>query len=186
MLQVDFGFRAPWNPESRLLKPELGGGGLLDVGVYTVSLAHMVFGRSPRTVAGLADIGASGVDEQAGFVLSFDRGELAVIACAIRTATAQEATIFGTEGYIRLHGRWWGGSPFTIHRPGKRPRTVRVRQKGNGFNYEAAEVGRCLSAGLTESKILPLDETLAVMDTLDQVRGQWGLRYPTERQGDSR
>ncbi len=179
MVMADFGFRCGWNPDRRLLNPALAGGGLLDVGVYTVSLASMILGQ-PVSVTGLADIGKTGVDEQAGMVLSYEGGRLAVLATGVRTTTPHEATILGTDGWIRLHGGWWRGSRITIHAEKKEPEDIDVPMTGNGFNYEADEVARCLAAGKTESDVMPLDETLGVMRTMDELRRQWGLRYPME------
>ncbi len=178
MLQADFGFRADIDPESRLFSPALGGGGLLDVGVYPISLASMLLG-TPNQVTGLAHIGETGVDEQAGLILACDAGRLAVLACGVRTATPHEATILGTQGRIRIHSPWWKPTVMTITMKDK-TEEVTLPIESNGYQYEAQEVARCLAAGKTESDILPLDETLQIMRTLDTLRGQWGLKYPME------
>ena len=179
MLNVDFGFRTDLDPASRLFDPKLGGGALLDVGVYCVSLASMVLGR-PSGSVGLSHLGETGVDEQASVILEHEGGRLANLSIGIRTATPQEATIMGTDGYIRVHSPWWRPTSMTIERPGEGTETVEAPVSGNGFNYEAAEVMRCLEAGATESEIMPLDETLSVMRTMDGIRAAWGLRYPGE------
>jgi predicted dehydrogenase len=179
MLDVDFGFRTELDPASRLFDPALGGGALLDVGVYCVSLASMVLGR-PYGSVGLSHLGETGVDEQASVVLEHEGGRLANLSIGIRTATPQEATIMGTDGYLRVHSPWWRPTSMTISRPGEASETVEAPVSGNGFNYEAAEVMRCLENGETESDIMPLDETLSVMRTMDGIRAAWGLRYPSE------
>lgn len=179
MITADFGYRARFNPQSRAFDPALGGGGLLDVGVYPISLASMILG-TPDRIASLAEIGQTGVDEQAGMVLGYPGGELAVLHTAVRTTTPQEATIMGTDGWIRIHPRWWIPDTMTIHPAGGEPQTIQVPFTGNGYNYEAAEVHRCLRAGLLESEIMPLDETLAIMETMDRIRAQWGMKYPME------
>jgi predicted dehydrogenase len=176
MLHADFGFRTGFNPEGRLFAPELAGGALLDVGVYCVSLASMIFGE-PSRVTGLATLGETGVDEQSAMLLGYEGGELAVLSTAIRTSTTHEATIFGTEGHLRIHKSAWGPRAYTLSTNGER---VEIPTDGNGFNFEAAEVQRCVAAGLTESPSLPLDESIAIMRTMDQLRAQWGLRYPME------
>ena len=178
MLQADFGFRAGINPEGRLFSPALAGGGLLDVGVYTVSLASMVFG-TPTQITGLAHIGETGIDEQAALVLAYGAGQLAVLSTGVRINTPHEAVILGTDGQIKIHSPWWKASAMTVSANGKTEEVV-LPFAGNGFNYEAQEVARCLQAGKTESDILPLDETLQVMRTLDTLRAQWGLKYPME------
>jgi len=179
MLNVDFGFRADLDPASRLFDLRLGGGALLDVGVYCVSFASMVLGR-PSGFVGLPHLGETGVDEQASIVLEHEGGRLANLSIGIRTTTPQEATIIGTEGYVRIHAPWWRPKSMTISREGAEDVTVEAPVSGNGFNYEAAEVMRCLEAGKTESDVMPLDETISVMRTMDGIRASWGLRYPGE------
>lgn len=179
MVLADFGFRGPTDPNHRLLNPELGGGGLLDVGVYPISLASMVLG-SPEDVASLAEMGPTGVDTQAGVVLRYPGGKLAVTACGVRTKTPHEAWILGTQGRVKLHAGWWGGSPMTWFPEGADPEEIAPVKVGNGYNYQAEEVARCIAAGKTESAVMPLDETIAIMDTLDKVRSGWGLTYPGE------
>jgi predicted dehydrogenase len=180
MLNVDFGFRADPDPASRLFAPRLGGGALLDVGVYCVSFASMVLGR-PSGSVGISHLGETGVDEQASVVLEHEGGRLANLSIGIRTTTPQEATIMGSEAYIRIHAPWWRPESMTISRPGEEDETVEAPVSGNGFGYEAAEVMRCLEAGKTESEIMPLDETVSVMRTLDSIRAAWGLKYPGEK-----
>jgi predicted dehydrogenase len=179
MLNVDFGFRADLDPASRLFDQRLGGGALLDVGVYCVSFASMVLGQPSRFV-GLPHLGETGVDEQASVVLEHEGGRLANLSIGIRTTTPQEATIIGTEGYVRIHAPWWRPTSMTISRPDTEDETVEAPPSGNGFNYEAAEVMRCLEAGKTESDVMPLDETVSVMRTMDGIRAAWELRYPGE------
>ena len=178
LLQADFGFRTDINPKGRLFDPALGGGGLLDVGVYAISLASMIFGTASQ-VTGLAHLGETGVDEQAAIVLGYPGGGLASITTGIRINTPHEAHILGTDGHIKLHGPWWKPATMTISSGGK-SEEVTIPYESVGMNYEAEEVNRCLRAGETESAILPLDETLAIMKTMDKLRAQWGLKYPME------
>jgi len=178
MLYADFGFRAGWNPEGRLLNPNLAGGSLLDVGVYTVSLASWVLG-TPSKVASFAHIGSTGVDEQNAIILGYDEGRLALLSSAVRTQTPMEATVMGTDGMIRLHSPWWRGSQMTVTVGGK-SELVEAPYGDNGFEFQAAEAMRCLQKGKLESRVIPLDETLSIMRTLDTIRAQWGLKYPFE------
>lgn len=178
MLYADFGFRAGINPESRLFNPAMGGGGLLDVGVYPISLASMLFG-TPDAVTGLAHIGETGVDEQAGMVLRYDAGRLAVLSTGVRINTPQDAVILGTDGRITIHSPWWKPVRMTVSANGK-DEDVSMPFTGNGYQFEAQEVARCVRAGKMESDVMPLEETLAVMRTMDELRAQWGLKYPME------
>lgn len=179
LLQADFGFRAEFDAKHRLFNPDLGGGAMLDVGIYPISLAAMIFG-TPDKVTGLADLGKTGVDEQSAYVLHHQAGGLAVLHAAVRTDTTQEARLFGTEGSITLTSPFWKCEQLVVRRAGRKERIIKCPLRGNGWNYQADEVGRCLREGRTESDVMPLDETVAIMKTMDTIRGQWGLRYPKE------
>jgi len=179
MLLADFGFSAPFDPAGRLFNPALGGGALLDVGVYTVSLASMVLGR-PSRIAGLAHIGQTGVDEQGAFILGYPEGQLAVLSAAVRTATPRGATLVGTRGQIEIPMPFWSPPLMILRVEGEPDQRIELPYAGNGYDYTAAEVVRCLSAGALESDRMPLDESVAIMETLDAIRAQWGLRYPGE------
>ncbi len=180
MIQADFAFRGGWSPEERWLNPVLGGGGLLDVGVYVISLAQLFFGQ-PTSITGTAHIGETKVDEQAAMVLGFSEGKIASLICGVRTNTPHEATIFGTEGSIQLHKLWWRPSKLTLNVYGKDSEEIAPEIIGNGFNYEAAEFARCLREGIKESPMRPYAETISVMNTMDVLRKQWGLVYPGEK-----
>lgn len=183
MLQADFGFRAEVDPKSRLFDPNLGGGALLDVGIYPISLASFLFGEQPSRIASLAEIGETGVDEQGGILFGYPNGSLALLATGVRTTTPHEATIIGTKGYLRLHGPWWrGAAGMTLHLAGAEPESIEAPVRGNGYNYEADEVCRCLNANLLESEHMSLSESVAIVETLDTIREQWKLRYPMEEQ----
>lgn len=179
MLHADFGFRAELKPDGRLFNPALGGGALLDVGIYPVSLASLIFGP-PKKVSGLAHLGPTGVDEAAAMVLQYERGQLAVLSTSIRTTTPQEAVVLGTEGLVRLHAPWWKPTGLTLCTEGRPDERFRLQVRGAGYHLEAAEVMRCLREGRLESPLMPLDETLSIMETLDKLRALWGLRYPME------
>ncbi len=179
MLNADFGFRAAIDPQGRLFDPELGGGALLDVGVYPVSLALMLLGP-PARVTSMAHLGEAGVDEQNAILLGYEKGQLAMLWSAVRTTTHHEASIFGTEARVRMHAPWWRGEALTLSRQGQEDKVMDLPFKANGYNYEAAEVMTCLREGKLESDVMPLDETLEIMKILDTIRAQWGLTYPTE------
>lgn len=178
LLQADFGFRTTFDPEHRLFNPALGGGALLDVGVYPVSFASFILG-SPSAVKSSAALGETGVDEQNAIILEHPNGALALLSSAIRTDTEQAALIVGTKGRIRLHAPWWKPEKLTLYTDAGEE-VISSPLTHNGYAYEAAEVARCLQEGALESPLMPLDETLAIMQTLDTCRAQWGLHYPGE------
>jgi predicted dehydrogenase len=178
-LTADFGFRAKPRDEPRLFGPEYGGGALLDVGVYPVSLASLLFGPPTRIVSA-ANLGPTGVDEETAMILTHARGEMAILHTAIRLDTAQEAIISGTNGRIRIHSPWWRPTTMTLSRDGKPDEPFDFPTTGDGYEYEAQEVMDCLRSGKLESPLMPLDESLSIMETLDSIRAQWGLKYPME------
>ena len=178
-LIADFGFRKEFDPEHRLFDPERGGGALLDVGVYLASLASMLFGP-PAQISSQAHIGLSGVDERAALLFGYDGDRFAQLTTAITADTPQEATIVGSAGSIRLQAPWWKAASLTVSSDGQQPYTLDAPYLGNGYTHEAVEAMRCLRTGAIESPLLPLDDTVAVIETLDRVRADWGLRYPGE------
>ena len=179
MLVADFGFGASFNIESRLFDPARGGGALLDVGIYPVSFASMVFGGPPTRIVSMAQKCESGVDERSAAVFGYDGGRLAIVYTAICTTTPQVACIMGSKGRIDMPAPFWKATRATLS-AGDRNEAVDIPFEGNGYNYEAAEVARCLREGRLESEVIPLDETLSVVETMDTIRAQWGLKYPME------
>lgn len=179
-VQADFGFRPAFDPKSRLFDPALGGGALLDLGVYPVSLASMVFGEAPQRLASRAALGRTGVDEQTGAVLEYSDGRMAVISCSLRFESPRAAEIIGEDGWIRIHRPWWYANTITLTRSEQAAEEIALPSLGNGYAHEALEVMDCLRSGKLESGVMPLDETLHIMQTLDAIRGEWGLKYPGE------
>ena len=180
MLTADFGNQVALTAENmkgRLFALELAGGAMLDIGVYTVSLASMVFGM-PTQITSLAHIGETGVDEQAAVLLGYDAGQIASLSCAITTRTSQDARIFGTKGAIHIPN-FSRATSATLEVLGKEPLQIEIPFTDNGFEYQVLEVINCLRAGKLESDVMPLDESLSIIKTMDTVREQWGLKYPT-------
>ena len=180
MLHADFGFRARLNPEGRLFDLALGGGGLLDIGIYPISYASMIFDTQPTTISSQAHIGETGVDEQAAMVFGYDKGQLALISCGVRIKTPHEAKILGTDGMITVP-KFWDARTATLS-AGDKEEEVTLECAGNGYECEAAEVARCVREGKLESDLMSHRDTLANMQTLDAIREQWGLKYPMERE----
>ncbi len=179
LLTADHGSRKTLSPETlegRLFNPKLGGGGLLDVGVYTVALAYMVFG-APSKLTSLAHIGVTNVDEQASILLGYDSGQIANLFSAIRTETSKEARIIGTKGAIHIP-EFWQATSATLIRTGKDPVHIEMPFIANGHENQAIEVINCIREGKLESHVMPLDESLSIMKTMDTVREQCGLEYP--------
>ncbi|WP_229401045.1 Gfo/Idh/MocA family protein [Micromonospora okii] len=175
-VQADFGVAGPFPPESRMRARALGGGALLDVGVYPVSLAHLLLGV-PQHVRAWAKIGPEGVDENTGMIFGYDSGALATLSCGMVGATPLAASITGTTGRIDLPAPFFRPPSATLYRGVGEPETIPADLTGGGYQHEAAEVQRCLAEGLTESPLVPHATTLEVMGLLDAVREQIGVHY---------
>ncbi len=181
-VSADFGLPGPFAATHRLRDPRLGGGALLDLGVYPVSLAHLLLGEPERIVA-MASLTEEGVDQNTAVVLGYP-GALATVYCGIVGDSPRRASIIGSTGRIEVPRSFHVPDRFTVYRGDPHePNADKGEEfvlplRGNGLGYEAEEVGRCLSAGLTESPLVPLDHTLAVMRTLDAVRAAIGVSYP--------
>lgn len=217
MLVAQLGYANEFDPDDRIFNPRLGGGALLDLGIYPLSLAFHLMGE-PSSIVSQPTIGASGVDEQLSIILGYPDGGQAVLAASIRNNMSNDAVIMGTNGNIKIHAPLitphrltvmkkpdagsGGGSrgsrlsflrrlpllqelylrldPYLSPLLRRRSSDIVETYKGNGFNYEAAEVMRRLRSKEIESPIMPLDETLKIMETMDAVRAQWNLTSPHE------
>lgn len=179
LIKAEFGFRSDWNPSGRLLNLELGGGALLDAGIYPVSFASMIFGSDPEKVWSTAHIGETGVDEHFSILLDYGQGRSASLHGAVRLDLTNEAYIYGTEGSIHIPS-FLNAKTAMLQVRGQEAEMVTDDRTAVGYAFEAEEVGRCLLAGETESSAITLGESLGIMQLLDQVRAQWGVKYPFE------
>ena len=152
----------------RLFAPELGGGALLDLGIYPVSFASMVLGEPERVVA-LSDPAFTGVDAQTSILLGYASGAHAVLTCTLRAKSPTRAAIVGTEARIEIEGDFYAPAAFTLIPRDGEPQRFEPPEELRGLRHEADEVARCLGEGLLESPVMPLDETVAIMRTMDAV-----------------
>ena len=183
MLQADFGFRAPFNPSSRLFNLDLAGGALLDIGIYPLAFAMLLLGE-PVQIASVAHEAPTGVDEQSAYLLRHAQGQISVLASALRTQTSMSAYVYGTHGQIHLPKQFWRAKEMIVQPRNKAPQHVHLPYDGNGYQFEAQEVVDCLLAGKTESETMPLADSLSLMRAMDRIRRQWGLAYPAEKLAD--
>jgi predicted dehydrogenase len=179
-VKSDLGFRAAVNPDGRLYNPALGGGSLLDVGVYPAFMATLVLGE-PDEIRSSAILTDRGIDTSLSAVLSYRSGALATISCAITAETATETEIAGTRGTILMHRKWFMPNPVTVRHHDGRSETYEFFVASNGYECEAIEVTNCLLEGKTESPRLPLDFSLKLIRVLDTIRSQQGIAYEADK-----
>ncbi|HLY83207.1 MAG TPA: Gfo/Idh/MocA family oxidoreductase [Acidimicrobiales bacterium] len=168
---ADHGQWFPKDPNSRLFAPDLGGGALLDLGVYPVSFASMILGRPDRIVT-MIDPAFTGVDGQTSMLFGYAGGAQAVLTCTSAARTPTRAAIVGTDARIEIDGDFYTPTSFTLIPRDGAPTRFAQSHRGRGLRHEADEVARCLRDGLLESPLMPLDETISIMETMDAVLAQ--------------
>jgi predicted dehydrogenase len=170
-LSADHGQWFAPDRESRLFAPALGGGALLDLGVYPVSFASMVLG-TPDRIEALTTPAFTGVDGQTSMLFGYASGAQALLSCTLSAKSPTRAAIVGTDARIEIDGAFYQPTSFRlITRSGEETRYDEPHE-GHGLRHEADEVARCLGEGLLESPLMPLDESISIMETMDAVLAQ--------------
>ena len=176
---ADLGFTAAFGPEHRLFNPVLGGGALLDIGIYPLSIAVALLGPVESVVA-QADIGPTGTDEQTSFVLKHRGGGLSSCSCSLRAHLPSELTIAGAAGHVRMNTKFHHAQTVTVTRADGVARTVATPYLGNGYVHEVIEAQRCWREGLIESPGMSHEDTLSLMGVMDEIRRQIGVSYSAD------
>lgn len=170
----------PDDPQHRLNALELGGGALLDLGVYPISLAWDILGE-PQSIQATATFKSTGADAQVATLFKYASGAMAVTLSASDSAGPNRATIIGTEGRIEIERVWYEPTSFRVFDNENRMTSdFKSVVAGRGMQFEAEEAERLIVAGLSAGEIMPPSQTVAIMRTLDSIRSQIGLKYPDE------
>jgi predicted dehydrogenase len=167
-VEADHGKWFELDPTSRLFAPALGGGAVLDLGVYPISFASMILG-TPARVTAIADPAFTGVDGHVSMILGYEGGAQAVLSCTSAARSPTRASISGTLARIEVDGDFYAPTTFSLIKRSGETQRFEFETQGRGLHYEADEVARCIEAGLRESPGMPLDETVSIMETMDQV-----------------
>ncbi len=181
-INAEFGFKPTPPVSQRIYDPALGGGSLLDVGVYPVFLALDLLGKPDHIQASIVPA-PSGVDEQCSIQFKYNNGAMANLFSSFATNLATSADIAGDQGRIRLTHRFHGPTTELEFYPGvvdSKQTVAFEKANGNGYEYEAQHVTDCLKKGLTESPLRTHKDTLLLTQTLDQIRSMVGIRYPAD------
>ena len=177
---ADHNQNLPKDPLHRINNPALGGGALLDLGIYPVSFAFDVFG-APATIRAAASMTGTGVDRQTAMIFEYGDGQQAVLHCALDTAGPNQASIIGTEGRIDIPSVWYEPSPFTRYdADGNIVERFDEPVTGRGMQYQAREMERLIGEHALANDILPPRQSVQVMEALDEVRRQIGLAYDSD------
>jgi predicted dehydrogenase len=188
-----FALKTPDQDGDRLFEPAQAGGVLLDLGIYLISFADVVFRRPPQDVAALCNISRHGTDDCSGIVFKYDKGEIATLLVSFKSNAKNVVTIYGTDGMIELFENFWKPRSAKLtckdgiidfNCPELEDVSVygtdNVSFRGEGFQFEIEHVHECLRKGLKESPVIPLDKSLELMKTCDNIRSKLGIKYPFE------
>lgn len=168
------------DPNGRLRNPHLGGGALLDLGIYPVSFAWDLFGEPSRVLAS-GTLTETGVDRQTAIILEYTAGQRAVLHTALDTPGPNRAAVIGTAGRIELESVWYCPSAFTVYDSrGEAVERYVSDVTGRGMQYQAWELERLAAEGAGPTDALPPSQSVQIMQTLDEVRRQIGLTFPGE------
>ncbi|HEV2354249.1 MAG TPA: Gfo/Idh/MocA family oxidoreductase [Puia sp.] len=175
-VRADFGFPAPYQPDSRLYNLRLGGGSLLDIGVYPLFLCLYLLGR-PDGIVASGHLAASGADDVCDAIFGYRDGRSALIHSTLTCQTSLTAEIAGTEGSIRIPSPWYKNDRLHWNLSGHPEQTIMVDPMVNGFEFQIREVHRCLAAGQIESPYMSHNFSLMMSQTMDAIRSQIGVKY---------
>ncbi len=175
-LRADFGFKAAFDPSGRVYNKKLGGGSLLDIGIYPIFLSQLLLGK-PSGIKAMARMASTGVDTFCAMLLDFPGNEKAVLESTVEGDTPVEAYIYGEKGNIKLHSRFHHTQKITLSLDGQKPRTITAEYVGNGYYHEIKEVEKCIAEGKIQSKKFSEKDSLHLVETMDRVREEIGLHY---------
>ncbi|HTX98528.1 MAG TPA: Gfo/Idh/MocA family oxidoreductase [Bacteroidota bacterium] len=173
-----------FDPNHRAFNKSLGGGSLLDIGIYPVFLTLLLWGE-PDRIEAVPHIGSTGVDESLALTFKYNDGRIATLFSSFVVDSTVETHICGTDGRLKIHRWWFCPVPIELAKGNDKPVTIDFKYVGNGYNYEVEEVHRCLRAGKKESDVLSLDFSLRLIRLLDRIRQQIGLTYDADLKSPS-
>jgi predicted dehydrogenase len=177
LLTANFSVKSDYGMDHRQFNKDLGGGALLDIGIYTVFLSLFILGK-PKSFTAMASMGSTGVDFSNAILFKYSDETLSILYSSFLAASDVIAEIHGETGKIVFEHMWFCPGNIKIVRPDGEIIPVPLHFKGNGYNYEAEEVVKCLIEGRTESRIMSLNDSLEMIDMLDSIRKETGIIYP--------
>ncbi|PKQ63963.1 hypothetical protein BZG02_08095 [Labilibaculum filiforme] len=178
-VQLSFGFPGDMDEKMRLANPDLAGGALLDIGIYGIAMAELVFDNEVESIQSMAHFSETGVDDYNSIQLKYKCGGMAQISSSFVCELKNEAVIYGTKGRIEIPQFWMAKKAFLISE--EEQLEFIDTDKQLGYNHEAYAVNELLNNGATESAVVPQLKSKRILSIMDQVRSQIGLKYPFEK-----
>ncbi|WP_124980872.1 Gfo/Idh/MocA family protein [Nonlabens xiamenensis] len=177
--QADFGFRAPQNPNDRVIHPSLGGGSLLDIGIYPIYLGQLVLGK-PIDIKASAQLSQTGIDLQCAILTTYQKGAIGILHSSLISNTPTEAIFYGELGQIKLHSRFHHTQKISLQLKDGTEQVFDLPYSGQGYVHEIVEVRDAINNGATASHLHSLENSRQLMETLDDIRNIIGLTYPAD------
>lgn len=181
-IRATFGFKSEFDPTHRLYNLELAGGALLDAGIYPLSFANMVMREKPTDIKAVAEIGETGVDEQSSYLLKYSTGCIAFLSSTLNAPVLSRAEIIGTNGRITIPHDFLAAEEVWLEILDK---DIEKKQlpfdQDKGFKFEIEAASNSIRNGKTENEIMPISDTLQLMETIDEIKNQLGLIYSNDK-----
>jgi predicted dehydrogenase len=179
MVRSDFAFNAEYSPEKRLYNVDLGGGSLLDIGIYPIFMSLMALGK-PSEMKTMATFCDTGAEESIMMSFKYRGGEIASLVSSFASHSSTQTEFSCENGFIRLNRRFFTPTTLTYWKTGEEELVISFdKGTGSGYELEAAHVMECLDAGKKESKLMPLSVSTDLMDIMDRVRKDAGIVFPS-------
>ncbi len=178
-IRADFGFTSTFNPEGRLYNKKLGGGSLLDIGIYPIYFSLLTLGM-PTWIQATARMTDTGVDSYCGMLFDYANNAKAILDSTFEADTPTEAYIYGTKGHIKIHNRFHHPEKLSVYRNKELVEEIEMKYEGFGYLHEIEEVNRCVKNKMTESPKLTHQMSLDLVSVMDKVRGEIGLVYDSD------
>lgn len=178
-ISANFGFRGNNDPNARLLNPKLAGGALLDIGIYPIFFFTFLYDEAPAEIKSIVKFSETGVDVDSNIIMKYSDNKMANMAISFNTYIPRDGLITGTKGVIRIP-QFTRSTSATLEIDGEIVEEVNIPFIKNGFEYEIAEVMKCLREGKIESELMSLEESLRLVRIMDAIRESWNFKYPNE------
>jgi len=178
VVRSDFAFNGPKDPHKRLYNVKLGGGSLLDIGIYPVFASLVTLGK-PSQIKTMSEFSSTGIEETIMMSFSYPGGKMASLISSFASYSSIQTEFWCEHGYLRLNKRWFTPTQVIVWKEGEDGEKILPPEPvpGQGYQLEAAHVMECLDAGKTESELMPLSFSLDLMELLDEVRKDAGIVF---------
>jgi predicted dehydrogenase len=177
-IQSEIGFAFQNREKSRLLKAELAGGSLLDLGIYSITVSQFFLQEHPHKVDAIGQLTDQQVDGHVLANMSYPSGRYAQFTCSMLSQTSNTMRIVGTEGYVNLPACFWDTDSALIYRDDKLVQSIEIPHPVNGFEYQIEESMRCIEQNMRCSEVMSHRDSIGVLGVMDDIRKQIGVHFP--------